>query len=124
MRLGRWSGLFLLAAPALAAADAKAFMAELSCQPETESGRLICRVDYRSTSSARIVWADALVTAAPPSLRPRRPRSAATIERDGVAARAGISLVPSGGGGAKITVRARAVLCSGPSKGDAGECRP
>jgi len=123
MRRGLWS-LLLVAAPGLAGADEPAFVAELSCQPQPGSGRLICSVDYRSTSAGRIAWADALVIAAPPSLRPLRARAAATVEREGAAARASIALVPSAGGGGKITLRARAVVCSASGRGDAGACRP
>jgi hypothetical protein len=127
MRPGRWVGLLLVAAPSLVAADELAFTAALSCQPALDSGRLVCNVDYRSTSGARIVWADVVITRAPSFVRPLRARASATLERDGASGRAAIALVSTpardGAASGPISVRARAVVC-GNGEADAGGCTP
>ena len=113
--------LLLAASPALALDDAP-FTAELSCQPEADSGRIVCKVDYRS-QAARIVWADAVVTVAPPFVRPLRSRAAATVVQDGTRAGTGIALVSSARGSGRVSVRARAVICERDAT-DAGHCQP
>ena len=111
MRRGPWLALLLLAAPAWADSGQPSLTAELDCQPEAGSSRLVCNVDYRTAATGRIVWADALVTAAPAFARPLRARVTAGVERGGAAARAGLALVPSGRGNGKLEVRARSVIC-------------
>jgi hypothetical protein len=118
-----FAAALLLSVSVSASAAPESIAAELGCEQETSSGRFVCRVDYRTTSGARLVWADALVTAAPPFVRPLRSRAVAAVERDGATARAGIALVPSSGGTGPITVRARVVVCSDAAAKDAGSCR-
>jgi hypothetical protein len=96
----------------------------LGCQPALDSGRIVCHVDYRSSSRGLLVWADALVVEAPPFVRPLRARAPAVVEADGAKARAGLAFVPSSGGSGKISVRARLVSCGRGAGEDLERCRP
>ncbi len=116
-------GLLTALSPALAGAADAPLRTELACQPERDSGRIVCKVDYRSAGAARIVWADAVVTAAPAFVRPLRARAAASVDAGGASASAGIALVSNARGSGRVSVRARAVVCAGNGV-DAGHCQP
>ena len=75
-------GLFLVTASA--AAEERGMKAELTCRAEAAPGRVLCELKYSAGSGARLVWADALVTAAPEFVRPLRSR--VTPERFAAAA--------------------------------------
>jgi hypothetical protein len=98
--------------------------AELSCRAEAAPGRVLCELKYSAGDGARLVWADALVTASPEFVRPLRSR--VTPERfsaTGTAERKlNLAFVASRAGVGQVTVRARAVLCRG--QGAAERCRP
>ena len=115
-------GLFLV--PASASADAPGMKAELSCRAEAAPGRVLCELKYSASSGARLVWADALVTAAPDFVRPLRSR--VTPERFAAAGSAErkltLAFVAAKSGTGKVTVRARAVVCRG--LGEQERCRP
>ena len=110
--------------PASASADAPGMKAELSCRAEAAPGRVLCELKYRASSGARLVWADALVTAAPDFVRPLRSR--VTPERFAAAGSAErkltLAFVAAKSGTGKVTVRARAVVCRG--LGEQERCRP
>jgi hypothetical protein len=115
-------GLFLV--PASAAGEAPGMKAELSCRAEAAPGRVLCELKYSASSGARLVWADALVTAAPDFVRPLRSR--VTPERFAAAGSAErkltLAFVAAKSGTGKVTVRARAVVCRG--LGEQERCRP
>jgi hypothetical protein len=98
--------------------------AELTCRAEAAPGRVLCELRYRAGSGARLVWADALVTAAPEFVRPLRSR--VTPERFTAAGNAerqlSLAFVAAESGTGQVTVRARAVVCRG--LGDQERCRP
>jgi hypothetical protein len=107
-----------------AAADEPLVKAELSCRPEAAPGRVLCELKYAALSGARLVWADALVTAAPEFVKPLRAR--VTPERfgeaDPVGRKLNLAFVAGKNGTGPVTVRARAVVCRG--QGAAERCRP
>ncbi len=98
--------------------------AALSCRAEAAPGRVLCELNFSVGDGARLVWADALVTASPEFVRPLRSRvtperfrAVGTAER-----KLNLAFVASKAGVGQVTVRARAVLCRGQ---DADErCRP
>jgi hypothetical protein len=98
--------------------------AQLSCRPEAAPGRVLCELNYRASAGARLVWADALVTAAPEFVRPLRSRvaperfkEAGTSER-----KLNLAFVAAESGTGEVAVRARAVVCRGA--GEQERCRP
>ena len=123
MRAWRF-GLALLVLTTAAGADEPVLRGELSCRPEPAPGRVLCELKYAVGGGARLVWADALVTAAPDFARPLRSR--VTPERfaqaSGAERKLSLAFVASKLGVGKITVRARAVLCQGEGAGE--RCRP
>jgi hypothetical protein len=113
----------LLTIPAGAEEPAGA-KADLACRPEAAPGRVLCELRVTALPGARLDWADALVTAAPPFVRPLRSRvsperfaGAGATER-----KLSLALVASENGVGLLTVRARAVVCRG--QGQAERCRP
>ena len=98
--------------------------ATLSCRPEAAPGRVLCELRCTAASGARLVWADALVTEAPAFARPLRAR--VSPERFGEAGqnqrKLSFGFVASQAGVGRVSVRARAVICSG--RGDQERCRP
>jgi hypothetical protein len=119
---GWFWALILVALPA--AAGEPLVRTELSCRPEAAPGRVLCELKYVALAGARLVWADALVTAAPEFVKPLRAR--VTPERFGQADAAGrklkLAFVAGKNGTGQVTVRARAVVCRG--QGSAERCRP
>jgi len=115
-------GLCFVAASA--EAEEPGMRAELSCRAEAAPGRVLCEVKYSAGSGARLVWADALVTAAPAFVRPLRSR--VTPERFAAAGSAerklSLAFVAAKSGTGQVTVRARAVVCRG--LGEQERCRP
>ncbi len=115
-------GFLLSAVPALA--EGPSMKAVLSCRAEAAPGRVLCELRYSASDGARLVWADALVTASPEFVRPLRSR--VTPERFSAAGTAerklNLGFVASKAGVGQVTVRARAVLCRG--QGAAERCRP
>lgn len=108
----------------VAADEPPGVKAELGCRPEAAPGRVLCELRVTAQPGARLDWADALVTAAPPFVRPLRSRvspgrfgGAGTTER-----KLSLALVASEGGVGLVTVRCRAVVCRG--QGAAERCRP
>jgi hypothetical protein len=112
----------LLSAPARA--EAAAVRAELVCRPEAAPGRVLCELSYRAVAGSRLVWADALVTRAPDFARPLRSR--VTPERfketGSTERKLSLALVAARSGVGQVTVRARAVVCSG--EGERERCHP
>jgi hypothetical protein len=98
--------------------------AELVCRPEAAPGRVLCELKYAATAGGRLVWADALVTAAPEFVRPLRAR--VTPERfKGTGSnpqRLSLAFVAARGGVGQVVVEARAVVCRG--EGESERCRP
>ena len=112
----------LLAVPA--SAESAAMKAELACRAEAAPGRVLCELTYSAGDGARLVWADALVTASPEFVRPLRSRvtperfrAVGTAER-----KLNLAFVASKTGVGQVTVRARAVLCRG--QGGNERCGP
>ena len=122
----RWltgpAGFLFIALPAWAAGPD--MRAELLCRPEAAPGRVLCELTYRASPGAHLVWADALVTAAPDFVRPLRSR--VTPERfkevDQAERKLTLAFVAAKGGTGFVTVRARAVVCRGA--GVQERCRP
>jgi hypothetical protein len=112
----------LLATPA--SASVPGMKAELSCRAEAAPGRVLCELKYVAAAGARLVWADALVTAAPEFVRPLRSR--VTPERFKQAGsderKLSLAFVASKAGVGQVTVKARAVVCRG--SGERERCRP
>ena len=98
--------------------------AELSCRPEAAPGRVLCELKCSVASGSRLAWADALVTHAPTFARPLRSR--VTPERfkeaSGAERKLSFAFVAATSGVGSVTVRARAVVCSGA--GERERCRP
>ncbi len=95
--------------------------AELSCAKIAGPGRIVCEL-RATTTSARLVWADALVVNAPAFARPLRSRVALQLEAGTSAASSKLALVGSAPGKGELTVLVRAVLCHGAPSGEV--CRP
>jgi len=124
MRFGTLRVLLPLVLASPAVAGEPSFKAELACRPEAAPGRVLCELKYSVEPGSRLVWADALVTAAPDFARPLRPRVAperfgqtGTTER-----KLSLAFVATKAGVGPVTVRARAVVCQG--QGTAERCRP
>jgi len=98
--------------------------AELGCRPEAAPGRVLCELKYVAVSGARLVWADALVTAAPEFVRPLRARVTPErfVDAGSAARKLNLAFVATKSGTGQVTVRARAVVCRG--QGGAERCRP
>lgn len=115
-------GLFLSAVPA--GAEVPDMKAELVCRAEAAPGRVLCELKYLVQPEARLVWADALVTAAPEFVRPLRAR--VTPERfkgAGVGERKlSLAFVAAKTGIGQVVVKARAVVCRGA--GEQERCHP
>jgi hypothetical protein len=98
--------------------------ASLTCRPEAAPGRVLCELTYKAASGARLVWADALVTEAPPFARPLRAR--VSPERFGETGQSqrklSLGFVASQTGIGGVSVRARAVVCRG--QGAEERCLP
>ena len=107
-----------------ASAQAAGMQAELSCRAEAAPGRVLCELKYTANPGGRLVWTDALVTAAPEFVRPLRSR--VTPERFKEAGSAerklALAFVASKSGTGQVMVKARAVVCRG--RGDDERCRP
>jgi hypothetical protein len=106
-------GFVLLAGNATAAEPG--MKAELTCRPEAAPGRVLCELTFAAQPGARLVWADALVTAAPEFVRPLRARTAPERFKGAGAAERKLSLgfVASRAGVGRVTVKARVVVCRG-----------
>ena len=117
-------GLALLMLTAPVSAEEPALRGELSCRPEAAPGRVLCELKCAVGPGARLVWADALVTASPDFARPLKSR--VTPERFAAASASertlSLAFVASKVGVGQITVRARAVICEG--QGARERCRP
>ena len=117
-------GFGLVLAAGSAVADRPDMQAQLTCRPEAAPGRVLCELKCTVGEGARLVWADALVTAAPEFVRPLRARvtperfkDAGTSER-----KLTLAFVAAKSGVGQVTVRARAVVCRG--SGEQERCRP
>ena len=113
---------------ALAAPRPKAgppFDVVASCERKATKGRVICDVELES-SSARIAWADVVVTGAPAFAPPLRSRVGITDARSRTdrRVRLPVALIATSLGRGTVSMRTRAVLCttSGPSASET--CRP
>ncbi len=96
---------------------------ELSCRPEAAPGRVLCELKYQAKPGVRLVWADALVTAAPEFVRPLRARVTPERFKDSGSTERKLSLafVAATAGLGQVVVKARAVLCRG--EGAQERCR-
>lgn len=106
------------------AAEPAGVTVQLGCRPEAAPGRVLCELQYRAASGARLVWADALVTKTPDFARPLRSRVSPERFTDTAPSERKLSLgfVASHAGVGRVGVRARAVVCRGQGKAEA--CRP
>ena len=106
------------------AAAEPALRAELVCRPEAAPGRVLCELRYSVAADSRLVWADALVTAAPDFAKPLRSRVAPERFAQASATERKLSLafVAARAGVGEVVVRARAVVCQG--QGRAERCVP
>ncbi|MCA9595038.1 MAG: hypothetical protein KC776_17090 [Myxococcales bacterium] len=105
--------IVLFALPA-AAAEPEAVDARLACRQEASPGRVLCELEVEARQG-QLTWADAVVTSAPDMATPLRARvgpSQATA-RTPTRIRLPLSLAASREGRAKLSVRARWVLCPG-----------
>jgi hypothetical protein len=98
--------------------------AELSCRAEAAPGRVLCELKYTANPGVRLVWTDALVTAAPEFVRPLRSRVAPERfkEAGSTERKLALAFVASKSGTGQVTVKARAVVCRG--QGQDERCRP
>ena len=105
-------------------AEVPGMTAELACRPEAAPGRVICELKYAANAGARLVWADALVTATPEFVKPLRARVTPERFKGATPAERKLSLafVAAKAGVGQIVVRARAVVCRG--EGEHESCRP
>jgi hypothetical protein len=117
-------GLWFLLLPGSVKAEEPDVRAELVCRAEAAPGRVLCELKYLAKPGARLVWADALVTAAPEFVRPLRARvtperfkGAGSTER-----KLSLAFVAAKAGVGQVVVRARVVVCRG--EGEAERCRP
>jgi hypothetical protein len=122
MRSGWWLGVLLATAPVAAAEPT--LRAELVCRPEAAPGRVLCELKCSVEADSRLVWADALVTAAPDFAKPLRSRVAPERFAQASATERKLSLafVAARAGVGQVVVRARAVVCQG--QGRAERCLP
>jgi hypothetical protein len=125
-----FAGTVLLFVPAMSlAASAPAPGASLeataSCERKATKGRVICDVELEATT-ARIAWADVLVTEAPSFAPPLRSRvgMADARSRTERRVRLPVALVATSLGHGTVKMRARAVLCLPGGDGAAETCRP
>jgi hypothetical protein len=117
-------GSLVVLAAGAAKADQPDLQAELTCRAEAAPGRVLCELKCMAGDGTRLVWADALVTAAPEFVRPLRSRvtperfkDAGTSER-----KLTLAFVAAKSGVGWVTVRARAVVCRG--SGEQERCNP
>jgi hypothetical protein len=117
-----WLGVLLVALPVRA--EPPGMSAELVCRAEAAPGRVLCELKYVASEGTRLVWADALVTAAPAFVKPLRSRVAPERYKDSGPAERKVSLafVAAKNGVGQVTVNARAVVCRG--SGPQERCRP
>jgi hypothetical protein len=128
MRRPTWSERLALALVATATATAThaeppQLAAELSCRPEAAPGRVLCELRFSAPPSARIVWADALVTEAPAFAPPLRARVSPGRFSDaaGTEPKLSLAFVATAPGRGRLAVLARAVVCRG--SGERERCR-
>jgi hypothetical protein len=119
---------FFFPAPALAApkeTPPAPFEVVASCERKATKGRVICDVELEA-SSARIAWADVVVTGAPPFAPPLRSRVAITDARSRTdrRVRLPVALIATSQGRGIVSMRARAVLCAANAPGATETCRP
>lgn len=109
---------------ALAATASPGLAVTASCERKPSKGRVTCEVEIEA-DAGRIVWADVVVTRAPPFAPPLRARVSMTEARSrtGRRIRIPVSLVATTTGRGTVNLRARATLCEGTEAGD-GPCRP
>jgi hypothetical protein len=111
-------GAVVTASGLVAAADPPAIRAEVACEPASGPGKIRCEVTITPVGG-RLLWADAIVLAAPPFVPPLRNRAASTDgRRDPAGARLPLALAATADGSGTLKVRARAVVCV------EGACRP
>ena len=112
------------ALPATAAEPEPGMKAELACRPEAAPGRVLCELKFLARQGARVVWADALVTATPEFVRPLRARVAPERFKGAGSAERKLSLgfVAAQAGVGRVMVKARAVVCRG--EGEQERCAP
>lgn len=117
-------GGLVLALPLAASGDTGDASATLVCRPEAAPGRVLCELTFAARDGARLAWADALVTATPPFAKPLRARVTPERSLDARANERKLSLafVATQSGVGRVTVRARAVVCSGQGQGE--RCHP
>lgn len=112
-----------LAAPGSApAAPADELSARLVCPSRPGPGRLVCEVELEVEAGA-LVWADVLVTEAPPFAAPLRSRVGpnALFMKTEQRWRLQLALAATGAGSGRLAVRARAVWCADAEQ---RACRP
>ena len=120
--------LALLPVPALGAPKenpAATIEVVASCERKATKGRVICDVELEA-ASARIAWADVIVTGAPAFAPPLRSRVSITDARSRTdkRVRLPVALIATSLGRGTVSMRARAVLCVPSSPGATETCRP
>jgi hypothetical protein len=96
-----------------------------SCERKATKGRVICDVELEA-SSARIAWADVVVTGAPAFAPPLRSRVgiADARSRTDRRVRLPVALIATSQGRGTVSMRARAVLCVSNGANASETCRP
>jgi hypothetical protein len=126
--MARWAIVVGLAAPFLAGAAAatgsRTVDVTATCEHKAAKGRVICDVEIEATGG-RIAWADVVVVEAPPFAPPLRSRVAFADARTRTDRRVRIpvAFVATAQGRGTVTVRGRAVVCTG-SPGEHESCGP
>ncbi len=101
--------------------DASLLVAGLSCAKLDAPGRILCDL-HANAPSAKLVWADALVVAAPEFARPLRSRVALQLLAGTSQASAKLALVGARPGKGELAVLVRGVVCRATSSGEV--CHP
>jgi hypothetical protein len=117
-----WLSACVLTVPA--AADEADVNAALACRPEAAPGRVLCELTFSARGVARLVWADALVTATPAFAKPLRSRVTPerSLDAESTQRKLSLAFVATQSGIGEVTVRARAVLCRGQGQNE--RCHP
>lgn len=105
-------------------AEPRAIDVTATCEHKAAKGRVICDVEIEATGG-RIAWADVVVVEAPPFAPPLRSRVALADARARTDRRVRIpvAFVATAQGRGMVTVRGRAVVCTG-SAGGHESCGP
>lgn len=104
-------------------AERRAIDVTATCEHKAAKGRVICDVEIEA--AGRIAWADVVVVEAPPFAPPLRSRVALADARARTdhRVRIPVAFVATAQGRGTVTVRGRAIVCTG-SAGEHESCGP